>query len=197
MAATSPTPMTATRDFAEARATWQGDAEGGPTLTTGIDWRNEQIDTDTAFNAPLSVNEAVLSLYAIGQVELGERRPSQVRSATTTMTPSAVETTHNLGAVWSLEPLSTRLRASWGTSFKAPTLSERFASSAFVTPNPDLAPEDGERRLSWALTPGSDLDERGRAELGAAWYDQRNREPDRERLRLHHLHRHKPEYRQG
>lgn len=158
------------RDFAEGRVTFQPGGDLEPVVTAGLDWRDESIDTDTAFNAPLSVSEDVLSAYLIGQAQAG------AASFTASIRHDDYEafggqTTANLGAVWRLEALSTRLRASWGTSFKAPTLSERFASSAFVTPNPDLLPEEGESvELGFDTT--LDLGEREDAlRFGAAWYD--------------------------
>ncbi len=158
------------RDFAEAHATVRPGGDLQPVFTVGVDWRDESIDTDTAFNAPLSVSEDVLSAYLIGQAEAGPI------IATASIRHDDYEafggqTTTNLGAVWRLDALSTRLRASWGTSFKAPTLSERFASSFFVTPNPDLLPEEGESvELGFDTT--LDLGEREDSlRFGAAWYD--------------------------
>lgn len=156
------------RNFAEARASFAPGGALSPVLTLGLDWQDETIATDTAFNVPLSVSEYGLSGYVIGQATLGE----------VTLTGSlrhddyerfGSQTTHNIGAVWAIEAISTRLRASWGTSFKAPTLSERFASSAFITPNPDLAPEEGETiEIGFdteLLLDGTDV------QFGGAWYD--------------------------
>src|SRR5690606_11318530 len=52
-------------------------------------------------------------------------------------------TTWNLGAVLRLPEIGGRLYASAGTSFKAPTLAERYVTSGFVAANPDLRPEEG------------------------------------------------------
>ncbi len=154
------------RDFTEARTSFEPGGALSPVLTLGLDWHDEAIATDTAFNAPLSVSEDALSGYGIIQASVGD----------VTLTGSlrhddyerfGSQTTHNIGAVWLLEPFSTRLRASWGTSFKAPTLSERFASSAFITPNPDLSPEEGE-----TIEIGFDTRlEMAGLQFGAAWYD--------------------------
>ncbi len=156
------------RDFAEARASYSPEGAFDPVITIGLDWQDESINTDTAFNAPLSVSEDAVSAYLIGQAKLGE----------VTVTASVrhddyeafdADTTTNLGAVWAIDALSTRLRASWGTSFKAPTLSERFASSAFVTPNPNLVPEDGES-LELGFDTQLDLDGMDLS-FGGAWYE--------------------------
>ena len=49
-----------------------------------------------------------------------------------------------LGAVWHIPATPVQVFARYATAFKAPTLAERFASSAFTTPNPDLEPETAE-----------------------------------------------------
>jgi vitamin B12 transporter len=158
------------RAFAEARATLQPGGHLEPVITAGLDWQDESIDTDTAFNAPLSISEDVLSVYLIGQAEAGAATfTASIRHDDYDAFDG--QTTANLGAVWRLDALSTRLRASWGTSFKAPTLSERFASSAFVTPNPDLLPEEGES-VELGFDTRLDLADRADAlRFGAAWYD--------------------------
>jgi vitamin B12 transporter len=154
------------RDFAEARATVTGGGRFKPGLSAGLDWQAERIDTDTAFNAPLSISEDVVSAWLIGQAQLEDIAfTASVRHDT--YEAFGDQTTHNIGAVWALDAISTRLRASWGTSFKAPTLSERFASSAFVTPNPGLVPEEGET-LELGFDTRLDM---ANLSFGAAWYD--------------------------
>ena len=52
------------------------------------------------------------------------------------------ETTWRLAPVWIIVPGGTRLKASYGTGFKAPTLSQAFESfPTFYFANPDLQPE--------------------------------------------------------
>lgn len=137
----------AERDFAQLSLAWRPGGMGAlndPLISAGLDWQDERIDTDTAFNNPLSVSEDTVSAYAALQAGLGENLTLTASARLDDYQRFGAQSTASLGAVYALPALSTRLRASFGTSFKAPTLSERFASSAFVTPNPDLAPEEGE-----------------------------------------------------
>ena len=160
------------RDFAEALVSLRpgGFDDFNAVITAGIDWRDERIDTDTAFNEPLSVSEDVTSFFLVGQATLG---PVDVTTSARFDDYEAFgeQTTANIGAVWPIETLSTRLHASFGTSFKAPTLSERFASSRFVTPNPDLKPEDGESvELGFETSLAFSGQDDG-LRFGAVWYD--------------------------
>lgn len=158
----------AERDFAEAGLVWRPQDAGllmAPILSAGIDWRDERIDTDTAFNNPLSVSEDTLSFYAALQAGLTEALTMTASARHDDYEAFGGQTTGNIGAVYALPTLSTRLRASFGASFKAPTLSERFASSAFVTPNPNLKPEEGETvEIGFDTTLET-------VRFGAAWYD--------------------------
>jgi vitamin B12 transporter len=158
----------AERDFAEAGLVWRPQGAGPlmePVISAGIDWQDERIDTDTAFNNPLSVSEDTVSLYAALQAGLTEALTVTASARQDDYEAFGAQTTGNIGAVYALPALSTRLRASYGTSFKAPTLSERFASSAFVTPNPDLEPEDGE---AFELGFDTALET---VQFGASWYE--------------------------
>ncbi|MCR9129400.1 MAG: TonB-dependent receptor [Alphaproteobacteria bacterium] len=158
----------AERDFAQASLAWRprgADVLIDPLISAGLDWQDERIDTDTAFNNPLSVSEDTVSLYAAVQGGLTEALTVTASARYDDYEAFGGQTTGNIGAVYALPALSTRLRASYGTSFKAPTLSERFASSAFVTPNPDLEPEEGE-----TVEIGFDTTLETVA-FGAAWYD--------------------------
>jgi len=158
----------AERSFAQTSVAWRPRGAGvliDPLISAGLDWQDERIDTDTAFNNPLSVSEDTVSLYAAVQGGLTEALTVTVSARYDDYEAFGGQTTGNIGAVYALPALSTRLRASYGTSFKAPTLSERFASSAFVTPNPDLEPEEGE-----TVEIGFDTTLE-RVRFGAAWYD--------------------------
>lgn len=159
------------RDFVMLSNTLRTDLLDGTVFSFGADWREERIDTDTAFNAPLSVSEDVASAYAAAQAGLTDRLAVTVSARYDSHEGFDDEATANIGAVYALPTLNTRLRASYGTSFKAPTLSERFASSSFVTPNPGLQPETGE---TFEIGFDTALALAGRAEalhFGAAYYD--------------------------
>ena len=135
----------AERDFVQLTGAWRAPsgALSDPVITYGLEYQDEKIDTDTAFNNPLSVSEDAVSVFAAAQAGLSEALTVTGSVRFDDYEAFGGQTTANVGAVYAFAALNTRLRASYGTSFKAPTLSERFASSAFVTPNPDLEPEEG------------------------------------------------------
>ena len=135
----------AERDFVQLTGAWRAPsgALSDPVITYGLEYQDENIDTDTAFNNPLSVSEDAVSVFAAAQAGLSEALTVTGSVRFDDYEAFGGQTTANVGAVYAFAALNTRLRASYGTSFKAPTLSERFASSAFVTPNPDLEPEEG------------------------------------------------------
>lgn len=142
-----------------------------PLISAGVEWQREDIDTDTAFNAPLSVNEDAWSAFAAAQIGIVDGVDLTASVRFDDYDAFGSNTTANLGAVYEIAALNTRLRASVGTSFKAPTLSERFASSAFITPNPDLEPETGET-VELGFDTEFALGGRPSAVVfGAAWYD--------------------------
>ena len=158
----------AERDFAQLSLAWRPQTAGrlvDPLISAGVDWQDERIDTNTAFNNPLSVSEDTFSLYTAIQAGLSRALTVTASARFDDYEAFGGQTTGNIGAVYALEPLSTRLRASFGTSFKAPTLSERFASSSFITPNPDLQPEEGQ-----SFEIGFDTQTDNFA-FGAAWYE--------------------------
>lgn len=66
----------------------------------------------------------------------------------------------------------TRLRGSYGTAFKTPTLEETYGNSAFSIGNPGLTPE---RSSSWEIGVERGMLE-GRVVLGAVWFDQQFRD---------------------
>jgi vitamin B12 transporter len=162
------------RDFAQWSNVWTPDALSSlidPVVSFGIEYQDETAKTDTAFNAPLSVSEDLWSAYAAVQAGLTARFDVTGSIRLDDYEAFGDQTTYNLGAVYRLDALNTRLRASYGTSFKAPSLSERFSSSAFVSANPDLQPEEG---VTFEIGFDSALALAGREaalRFGAVWYD--------------------------
>lgn len=116
------------------------------TLSGGLEWRSERIVQIGGYYNDIAREEETKAAYMVAQAELAERfdLTGSVRHDRTDGFDAV--TTWNLGAVVRLPEIGGRAFASVGTSFKAPTLHERFASSFFVNPNPDLVPEEGE---SW------------------------------------------------
>ena len=66
----------------------------------------------------------------------------------------------------------TRVRGSWGTAFKTPTLEETYGNTAYSIGNGGLTPERSE---AWELGVEQGLFG-GRAVVGAVWFDQRFRD---------------------
>ncbi|XBQ17191.1 MAG: TonB-dependent receptor [Oceanicaulis sp.] len=151
------------RDFAKATGEWR--ARPDLLVSFGAEAWTDSIDTDTAFNNALSVSEDAASVFLAGQYAVTEALSLTGSVRLDDYEAFGTETTGNLGAVYALPALNTRLRASWGTSFKAPSLSERFASSLFVVANPDLRPEEGESVEIGFDTALESLS------FGAVWYD--------------------------
>ena len=58
--------------------------------------------------------------------------------------PAGTEATYRLTAAYRFPAWGTKLRASYGTSAKAPTIQQRFEQSAFAIGNPDLEVETSE-----------------------------------------------------
>jgi vitamin B12 transporter len=79
--------------------------------------------------------------------------------------------TARIAAAYAL-PSGTRLRASFGTAFKEPTILETSSTGAFVVGNPNLRPE---RTRSWDAGVSQDLAQ-GHASLSATYFDQRFRD---------------------
>ncbi|GIK49466.1 MAG: vitamin B12 transporter BtuB [Alphaproteobacteria bacterium] len=117
-------------------------------LSGGVEWQREDIDVSGGYSDPLSRAEDALGIYAMARARLAGRvdLSASVRRDDNDNFDEA--TTWNIGAVLQLPEIGARLYASTGSSFKAPTLNERYGSSAYTIPNPDLAPEEGE---SWEV----------------------------------------------
>lgn len=162
------------RSFAEWLTTWSPPLSGtvrDVTLSGGIEAGSVAIETDTAFNAPLSVEEDHAGVFAVAQAGFGPRLDITASARVDDYEGFDTATTANIGAVFHLPEIATRLTGSVGTAFKAPTLFERFASSPFVTPNPDLDPEES---TSWELGFDTALPAFGQArgvEFSAVYFD--------------------------
>jgi len=134
----------ARRSFVEWLNTWQPRGFDGlePVIAFGVQAERDSITTDTAFENPLSRAENNTGAYlniqarAAGMIDLtGSLRVDDFDGF-------GIQTTWASGAVWSIPQTPLQLFARYATAFKAPSLSERFASSAFTTPNPALQPEE-------------------------------------------------------
>lgn len=148
-----------TRDFVETTGRY---AQGALRLNGGIAWERSAIETSSQFSAPLAVAEEQSAVFAVAQIEAAPHVTATGSLRLDRYDAFGSEVTYSGGVVWTSAPV--RLFASYGIAFKAPTLSQRFESSAFVSPNPDLEPE---RSRSWEI--GADWRGEGYA-LGASVY---------------------------
>jgi len=163
-----------TRSFAEWLNVWTPQDRSGlrdAVVTYGVQYQNDEIDTAAAFANPLSVEESAWGVFALATVGLGERFELSASGRADDYEEFGSQTTWNIGAVYNLDELNAQITGSYGTSFKAPTLSERFSNSAFTTANPDLEPEEG---TSWEIGLRGALDLFDREEsvrYGGVWFD--------------------------
>lgn len=80
--------------------------------------------------------------------------------------------TYRLTAAYNLTETGTRLRASYGTAVKNPTMTERYGFGTFLQPNPDLKPE---KSRGWEVGVEQDLFD-DRLTLGAVYFDRKIRD---------------------
>ncbi|MBL8531799.1 MAG: TonB-dependent receptor [Hyphomonadaceae bacterium] len=151
------------RDFADLSLNY---THGAATLTGGLAFERNSIDTTPPFANPLSAGEEQLGAYLIGQFALSENITATAALRGDDYETFGTHTTYSLGVVADLAPL--RLYASYGTAFKAPSLSERFETSFFNIGNPDLRPEESH---SWEVGADVRLIETWR--VGASYYQTR------------------------
>lgn len=152
------------RDFAELLLT--GVAEPlSLDWSAGLQWQEDHADTMSQFGFPLKESESLFGGFGMVQIQPSERLTFSASARLDDYERFGSVETVQTGLVYALPELETRLRLSAGTGFKAPTLSERFASSMFIEPNPDLRPEES---VSWEA--GFDTD-RSAVSFGAVYYE--------------------------
>ena len=143
------------------------------TLSVGLQWSNEDIDTAaTLFNDAVRKTEDNIGVFAVAQGRLGDGTDISASVRVDDNENYDTETTGTMGVSQDFAPFGAPVRvyASYGTSYKAPTLSERFGTSFFNVGNPGLKPEEGksaELGIDWAPT--------NALRLGATLFDNRLR----------------------
>ncbi len=146
-------PMTALRsDFRGQllKFDWQSDfyLSDQHTLTIGLETEEEsgrsKLFSESMFGPFTSIipeKEArTNSAYVQDQVSLGDRFFATVGVRVDDHEEFGSETTYRVAPAYLIEETGTKLKASWGTGFKAPTLFQLFSSFG----NPDLDPETSE-----------------------------------------------------
>jgi outer membrane receptor for ferrienterochelin and colicins len=162
---------TADRLGAELGAEWHPSA--GRTVTAGTESAYSTVDSDL-FG---SHSQTELAWYAESQSDLGDAARATLGVRVDAIAVDAVGWTAlaspRLGATWQLG--TARLRASLGRGFRAPSLAERFTSTATqgvrVIPNPNLQNE-----TSWSGEVGATMRAARQVEIDGAlfWSDYDN-----------------------
>jgi vitamin B12 transporter len=137
-------------------------------LTFGYQHINDNVSTNLSdffggypYASVVRAHDDTNSGYAGAQARLFERLilTGQLREDDTTIAGNAF--TWRVGGVLDISEIATRLRASYGTGFRAPALFDRFGVDSFgYVGNPDLRPE---RSQGWEAGFATDL------KLPAAW----------------------------
>ena len=110
-------------------------------LSFGLDYHDDRVDSSTPYNETARYTRAVFAQYRGergGHTLLARIRPLDDEQF-------GSHTTGNLAWGYQLRP-TTRLVASWGTAYRAPTFNDLYFPDfmGFPTSNPDLDPEESE-----------------------------------------------------
>ena len=113
-------------------------ALGGGDAVAGVEWRREQVDSDTAYSAD---SRRVGSLFAGWSGALAADHRLQLALRHDHDSQFGAHGTGNLGWNWSLAP-GWRFSAAAGSAFKAPSFNDLYYPLQFgYQGNPELAPE--------------------------------------------------------
>jgi vitamin B12 transporter len=121
------------------KADWQGDLkfDPGETLVAGAEYERDEI------GQPITADVHISSAYAELQSHIGEQWFSALNARYDDNSRFGSKVTWRFAPEWLVPETDTRLKASVGTGFKAPTLSELYQSfpAFFFFANPNLKPE--------------------------------------------------------
>jgi vitamin B12 transporter len=121
------------------KADWQGDVRFDPTetLVVGAEYERDEIEQ------PIDANVHIGSGYGELQSQLGAHWFSALNVRYDDNSRFGSKVTWRFAPEWLIAETDTKLRASVGTGFKAPTLSELYQSfpAFFFFANPNLKPE--------------------------------------------------------
>jgi vitamin B12 transporter len=121
------------------KADWQGDVKFDPTetLVLGAEYERDEIDQ------PITADVHIGSAYGELQSQIGDHWFSALNVRHDDNSRFGDKTTWRFAPGWVLTETDTKLHASVGTGFKAPTLSELYQSfpAFFFFANPNLKPE--------------------------------------------------------
>jgi len=120
------------------KADWQGNLRftSEEMLVLGAEYERDEIDE------PLSANVHIASGYAELQSQLGEHWFSALNVRYDDNSRFGDKVTYRFAPAWVMADTDTKLKASVGTGFKAPTLSELYQDfPPYFFANPNLKPE--------------------------------------------------------
>ena len=154
-----------------------------PAVVAGAEYLRDSIEvdsrSDSGFGPFIQTADAKadsLGLYLSGQGTLFDRLTLTLGLRHELPDDFDETTTYRVGGVLDLREIKSRLLASAGTSFKAPTLFDRFGSNNFgIRGNPNLKPERGQ---SWEIGFDTSLPVFGRenaVSFGATYFHTRLR----------------------
>lgn len=153
----------ARQSFADLSARFE---HGGASLTAGLSYARDDIHTRPQFADPLAAAEDRAAAYVVAQIPIADHVIATGSLRADHFESLGAHATYQLGAVAEFAPL--RVFASYGTAFKAPSLSERYEVSFFNVGNPGLRPEDSR---SWEA--GADWRASDIVTFGASYYQTR------------------------
>lgn len=119
--------------------TWQNDIEvAGGRSAAGIEWRQESVDSDTAFT---QTSRRITSVFGGWTGAVAPSHTLQLALRHDRNSQFGGRSTGNLGYGWALAP-GWRVTAAAGTAFKAPSFNDLYYPLQFgYSGNPDLKPE--------------------------------------------------------
>jgi vitamin B12 transporter len=148
---------------------WQGAVKvsRAQTVLLGLEEARDEI------SAPLAASIRIASAYVELQSQLGEHWFSALNARYDDNDRFGSKVTYRIAPTWVSSASGTKLKASVGTGFKAPTLSELFQSfPPFFFANPDLQPESSVG-YDVGIEQGFGAD---RVRIGATWFYNRIRD---------------------
>lgn len=146
-------------------------------LTFGVTHERESVEANSGspfFRTQTDANSTSTALHGAVQARLGSRLDLSAGLRQDLAEDYDGFLSWRLGAVLALPEIASRLRASAGTAFKAPSLYQRYGRiGTFFRGNPDLKPEDS---FAWDVGIETDLPLFGRADgvgLSATYFNTR------------------------
>lgn len=140
------------------------------TLSGGVEWQRDKVMSFDGYSDALDRSEEQTAVYGLAQIALTDRL--DINGSLRYDAPQSFRavTTWNAGAVLHLKEVGGRAYISYGTSFKAPTLSERFSRSAWNVGNANLRPERG-KSFEAGIDAGTDVGAQGWIGVNATYFD--------------------------